>query len=341
VPVSAAGTASLQAPRLRGGKARVNPPCDALHVLGTHASRGPSGATITVRSRGPCSAPPQGRPPSGSAAALTGPVRPSLPSIRRPGAPRCKGAFGGPTGAKLSDCWDDRFHASASLGPTMPLATTRWPAACGWPPTVSAIAIAIPQSVARSLPRSGRPRAGDRFATNACAGASTTGRSESPTSGCATRAPIRLSDRRACVGKRRILRALSSAPLSASCALPTARRDRPGRGCRCPIPAARAPAATLLLSCLQDSVAWLAPGASTSGVKRVRAPCALWAQWAIHLSQVARVGLAPAAPRRPPRERVRAVQSTLRGDEQRAGPDNAPHSALLRSKTQHGGRCAT
>jgi hypothetical protein len=46
----------------------------------------------------------------------------------------------------------------------------------------------------------------------------------------------------------------------------------------CPIPAARAPAATLLLSCLQDSAAWLAPGASTSGVKRVQAPDALSAR---------------------------------------------------------------
>jgi hypothetical protein len=51
-----------------------------------------------------------------------------------------------------------------------------------------------------------------------------------------------------------------------------------GRGCLCPIPPARAPSAPLLLCCLQDSVAWLAPGASSFAVERSRSPCALPAQ---------------------------------------------------------------
>jgi len=50
---------------------------------------------------------------------------------------------------------------------------------------------------------------------------------------------------------------------------PTA--SRPGR--ICPIPTTSVPAAPLLLCCLQDSVARLAPGASNSPVACSRAPC--------------------------------------------------------------------
>ena len=60
--------------------------------------------------------------------------------------------------------------------------------------------------------------------------------------------------------------------------------DQRGRAARlrrcpdCPIPALRAPATRLPLSCLQHSIAWLAPGASSSAVERSRASCSLSAQ---------------------------------------------------------------
>ena len=55
-------------------------------------------------------------------------------------------------------------------------------------------------------------------------------------------------------------------------------RSRPRRRERyacCPIPALTPPAAPLLLRCLQDSFAWLAPSASSSGVECSRLLCAL------------------------------------------------------------------
>jgi hypothetical protein len=50
------------------------------------------------------------------------------------------------------------------------------------------------------------------------------------------------------------------------------------RGCFCPIPVARPPAARLLLSCLQRPGFGLARDASSWAVERWRTPCALSAQ---------------------------------------------------------------
>ncbi len=65
----------------------------------------------------------------------------------------------------------------------------------------------------------------------------------------------------------------------------------------CPIRAARASGAPLLLCCLLDSVVWLAPGASSSRRECPRSPCALPAQCRRHHAQDAsrgiRAGLAP------------------------------------------------
>ena len=53
------------------------------------------------------------------------------------------------------------------------------------------------------------------------------------------------------------------------------RRQRPRRGCMCPIPAARPPAARRLLSCLQYLGAWLARDTSSSALEPSWSPCAL------------------------------------------------------------------
>ena len=54
-------------------------------------------------------------------------------------------------------------------------------------------------------------------------------------------------------------------PASGTGPIPAAQSDGAPRDRVCPLPAARLPAAALLLCSLQDSIAWLAPGASSSG----------------------------------------------------------------------------
>jgi hypothetical protein len=54
-----------------------------------------------------------------------------------------------------------------------------------------------------------------------------------------------------------VLKATPHTCLRARAGIP---RQRCRRGCVCPIPAVRPPAAALLLCCLQDSIAWLPRG---------------------------------------------------------------------------------
>jgi hypothetical protein len=112
---------------------------------------------------------------------------------------------------------------------------------------------------------------------------------------------------------------------------PCLRRGSGGR--LCPIPPVRAPPAALLLCCLQDSVAWLAPDASSSPVECSLSPCALPAR---REAVVGSDEMLAKRQRRSPQERL--VTSAPASPRRPSSRDRAGGSSRSRPQREPGSR---